>query len=90
MKKKRTVTEAKISNLDELTKILSFKKEAQKQLLVVKQTFGIGKIVQNLKFEKVQGFTMSSLFITLVIVRLWGKTVASATSNNIQKHLQCI
>lgn len=49
------------------------------------QTFGIGKIVRNLKFEKVQGFTLSSLFITLVIVRLWGKTVASATSNNIQK-----
>lgn len=89
MEKEETVTEAKISNLDELTKVLSLK-EAQKQLLVVKQTFGIGKIVQNLKFEKVQGFTMSSLFITLVIVRLWGKTVASATSNNIQKHLQCI
>lgn len=85
MEKERTVTEAKISNLDELTKILSFKKEAQKQLLVVMQTFGIGKIVRNLKFEKVQSFTLSSLFITLVIVRLWGKTVASATSNNIQK-----
>ena len=42
------------------------------------QTFGIGKIVRNLKFEKVQGFTLSSLFITLVIVRLWGKTVAKA------------
>lgn len=85
MEKERTVTEAKISNLDGLTKVLSFKKEAQKRLLVVMQTFGIGKIVRNLKFEKVQGFTLSFLFITLVIVRLWGKTVASATSNNIQK-----
>lgn len=85
MEKRETVTEAKISNLDELTKVLSVKRHAQEQLLVVMQTFGIGKIVRNLKFEKVQGFTLSSLFITLVIVRLWGKTVASATSNNIQK-----
>lgn len=52
MEKERTVTEAKISNLDELTKVLSVKKEVQKQLLVVMQTFGIGKIVRNLKFEK--------------------------------------
>lgn len=85
MEKERTVTEAKISNLDKLTKVLSVKKVAQEQLLVVMQTFGIGKIVRNLKFEKVQGFTLSSLFITLVIVRMWGKTIASATSNNIQK-----
>lgn len=59
MEKERTITEAKISNLDELTKVLSVKKEAQEQLLVVMQTFGIGKIVRNLKFEKVQGFTLS-------------------------------
>lgn len=85
MEKERTITEAKISNLDKLTKVLSVKKVAQEQLLVVMQTFGIGKIVRNLKFEKVQGFTLSSLFITLVIVRMWGKTIASATSNNIQK-----
>lgn len=85
MEKERTVTEAKISNLDKLTKVLSVKKVAQEQLLVVMQTFGIGKIVRNLKFEKVQGFTLSSLFITLVIVRMWGKTITSATSNNIQK-----
>ena len=45
----------------------------------------IGKIVQNLKFEKVQGYTLSSLFITLVIIRLWGKTIDSATSNHFQR-----
>lgn len=73
MKKKDTVTEAKICNLDKLTKVLSVKKHAQEQLLVVMQTFGIGKIVRNLKFEKVQGFTLSSLFVTLVIMRLWRK-----------------
>ena len=37
MEKERTVTEAKISNLDELTKVLSVKKVAQEQLLVVMQ-----------------------------------------------------
>lgn len=54
MEKERTITEAKISNLDELTKVLSVKKEAKKQLLIVMQTFSIGKIVRNLKFEEVQ------------------------------------
>ena len=49
------------------------------------QAFGIGKIVRSLKFEKVQGFTLSSLLVTLVIVRLWGKTIASATSNRLQR-----
>ena len=73
MEKVRTITEAKISNLDKPTKVISVKKQVQEQLLVVMQTFGIGKIVRNLKFEKVQGFTLSFLFITLVIVRLWGK-----------------
>lgn len=85
MKKGRIVTEAKISNLDELTKVLSVKKEAQEQLLVVMQSFGIDKIVQNLKFKKIQGFTLGSLSVTLVIVHLWGKTVASATSNHLQR-----
>lgn len=60
MEKERTVTEAKISNLDELTKVLSVKKQAQEQLLVVMQTFSIDKIIRNIKFEKVQGFTLSS------------------------------
>lgn len=73
MKKGRTVTEAKISNLDELTKVLSVKKEAQEQLLVVMQSYGIDKIVQNLKFKKIQGFTLGSLSVTLVIVHLWEK-----------------
>lgn len=54
MEKEKTITEAKISNLDELTKVLSVKKEAKKQLLIVMQTFSIGKIVRNLKFEEVQ------------------------------------
>ncbi len=83
--KRKNCYRSKISNLDELTKVLSVKKEAQEQLLVVMQAFGIDKIVRNLKFEKIQGFTLSSLFITLVIVRLWGKTVASATSNHLQR-----
>lgn len=48
------------------------------------QAWSIGKIVRNLKFEKVQGYTLTSLFITFVIVRLWGKTIASATSNHFQ------
>lgn len=84
MKDKNTVTDAKINNLNELTKILSVKEQAHEQLLVVMRAWGIGKIVQNLKFEKVQGYTLSSLFITLVIMRLWGETIASATSNHFQ------
>lgn len=48
------------------------------------QAWSIGKIVRNLKFEKVQGYTLTSLFITFVIVRLWEKTIASATSNHFQ------
>lgn len=82
MKDKNTVTDAKINKLNELTKVLSVKEQALEQLLVVMRAWGIGKIVQNLKFEKVQGYTLSSLFITLVIMRLWGKTIASATSNH--------
>lgn len=88
MEKERTITEAKISNLDELTKVLPVKKEAKKQLLIVMQTFSIGKIVRNLKFEEVQGFTLSSLFIKLVIVfaiintrpplfSVWGKSISA-------------
>lgn len=46
------------------------------------KALGIGKIVRNLKFEKTQGYTLTSLFISLLIMRLWGKTIASATSNH--------
>ncbi len=76
MENKNTVIEAKIANLSELTKVLSVKEQAQEQLLVVIQALGIGKIVRNLKFEKVQGYALSSLFIALIIVRLWEKTIA--------------
>ncbi len=81
MENKNTVIEAKIGNLNELTKVLSVKEQAQEQLLVVMKVLGIGKIVRNLKFEKAQGYTLASLFISLLIMRLWGKTIASATSN---------
>ena len=82
MENKNTVIDAKIGNLNELTKVLSVKEQAQEQLLVVIQALGIGKIVRNLKFEKVQGYALSSLFIALIIVRLWEKTIAGATSNH--------
>ena len=82
MENKNTVIEAKIANLSELTKVLSVKEQVQEQLLVVIQALGIGKIVRNLKFEKVQGYALSSLFIALIIVRLWEKTIAGATSNH--------
>ena len=45
----------KIGNLNELTKVLSVKEQAQEQLLVVMKALGIGKIVRNLKFEKARG-----------------------------------
>ena len=73
MKKEETITEAKINNLDELSKVLSIKEQILEQVLVAMQTFCIGKIVRSLKSEKAQDFTLSSLFITLVVVRLWGK-----------------
>ena len=79
MENKNTVIEAKIGNLNELTKVLSVKEQAQEQLLVVIKALGIGKIVRNLKFEKAQGYTLTSLFISLLIMRLWGKTIACAT-----------
>ena len=82
MENKNTVIDAKIGNLNELTKVLSVKEQAQEQLLVVMKALGIGKIVRNLKFEKTQGYTLTSLFISLLIMRLWGKTIASATSNH--------
>ena len=72
MENKNTVIEAKIGNLNELTKVLSVKEQAQEQLLVVMKALGIGKIVRNLKFEKAQGYTLASLFISLLIMRLWG------------------
>ena len=82
MENKNTVIDAKIGNLNELTKVLSVKEQAQEQLLVVMKALEIGKIVRNLKFEKTQGYTLTSLFISLLIMRLWGKTIASATSNH--------
>ena len=82
MENKNTVIDAKIGNLNELTKVLSVKEQAQEQLLVVMKALGIGKIVRNLKFEKTLGYTLTSLFISLLIMRLWGKTIASATSNH--------
>ena len=57
MENKNTVTDAKINKLNELTKVLSVKEQAQEQLLVVMRACGIGKIFQDLKFEKVQGYT---------------------------------
>ena len=72
MEYKNTVKDAKIGNLNKLTKVLSVKEQAQEQLLVVMQALGIGTIVRSLKFEKVQGYTLTSLFITLLIVRLCG------------------
>ena len=80
MKNKNTVIDAKIGNLNELTKVLSVKEQAQEQLLVIMKALGIGKIVRNLKFEKAQGYTLTSLFISLLIMRLWGNTIACATS----------
>ena len=88
MENKNTIIDAKIGNLNELTKVLSVKEQAQEQLLVVMKALGIGKIVRNLKFEKTQGYTLTSLFISLLIMRLWGKTIASATSNHF--HGLCI
>ena len=82
MENKNTIIDAKIGNLNELTKVLSVKEQAQEQLLVVMKALGIGKIVRNLKFEKALGYTLASLFISLLIMRLWGKTIASATSNH--------
>uniref|UniRef100_UPI0040386991 hypothetical protein n=1 Tax=Prevotellamassilia timonensis TaxID=1852370 RepID=UPI0040386991 len=35
-----------------------------------------------LKFEKAQRYTLTSLFISLLIMRLCGKTIAGATSNH--------
>ena len=78
MENKNSVIDAIIGNLNELTKVLSVKEQAQEQLLVVMKALGIGKIVRNLKFEKTQGYTLTSLFI----MRLWGKTIACATSNH--------
>ena len=63
MKNKNTVIEAKIGNLNELTKVLSVKEQAQEQLLVVMKALGIGKIVRNLKFEKAQGYTLVPLHL---------------------------
>ena len=74
MKNKNTVIEAKIGNLNELTKVLSVKEQAKEQLFVVMKALGIGKIIRNLKFEKIQGYTLTSLFISLLLMRLWGKT----------------
>ena len=54
MENKNTVIDAKIGNLNELTKVLSVKEQAQEQLLVVMQALGIDKIDRNLKFEKVR------------------------------------
>ena len=82
MKNKNTVIDAKIGNLNELTKVLSVKEQAQEQLLVIMKALNIGKIVRNLKFEKAQGYTLTSLFISLLIMRLWGKTTACVTSNH--------
>ena len=48
------------------------------------KAWGIGKIVRNLKFEKAQGYTLPSLFISLLIMRLLGKTIACATSNHFR------
>ena len=95
MEDKNTVIDTKIGNLNELTKILSVKEQAQEQLLVVMQALGIGTIVRSLKFEKVQGYTLTSLFITLLIVRLWGclSTVAARQtadfSTKVWSHLLC-
>ena len=82
MENKNTVIDAKIGKLNELTKVLSVKEQTQEQLLVIMKALGIGKIVRNLKFEKTQGYVLTSLFISLLIMRLWGKTIASATSNH--------
>ena len=85
MENKNTVIDAKIGNLNELTKVLSVKEQAQEQLLVVMKALGIGKIVRNLKFEKAQGYTLTSLFISILIMRQRRKTIASATSNQIHE-----
>ena len=45
--------------MNELTKVLSVKEQAQEQLLVVIKALGIGKIVRNLKFEKAQGYSLT-------------------------------
>jgi len=42
-KNKNSVIGAKIGNLNELTKVLSVKEQAQEQLLVVMKALGIGK-----------------------------------------------
>ena len=63
MENKNTVIDAKIGNLNELTKVLSVKEQAQEQLLAVMKALGIGKIVRILKFEKAQGYTLVPLHL---------------------------
>ena len=46
MGNKNTVIDAKINNLNELTKVLSVKEQAQEQLLVVMWAWSTGYIVQ--------------------------------------------
>ena len=70
----------KIGNLNELTKVLSVKEQAQEQLLVVMKALGIGKIVRNLKVRE-----GSRLYLDLPLHLAphhapVGKTIASATS----------
>ena len=72
MENKNTVKDAKIGNLNELTKVLSVKEQAQEQLLVVMKALGIGKIVRNLKFEKAQGYTLNFVRAFELYERRWG------------------
>lgn len=90
MGNKNTVIDAKIGNLNELTKVLSVKEQAQEQLLVVMKALGIGKIVRNLKFEKTQGYTLTSLFISLLIMRLWGKDDCKCHFQSFSWTLRCV
>ncbi|MFQ9797530.1 MAG: hypothetical protein ACLRYI_20525 [Bacteroides uniformis] len=80
MENKNTVIDAKIGNLNELTKVLSVKEQAQEQLLVVMKAWeSVNR--SNLKFEKAQGYALT-FSSSRSHHALWGKTIASATSNH--------
>ena len=77
-----TVIDAKIAHLDELTKTFSVKEHAEEQIMVLVKELRLGNILRSLHFEKLQGFTLASIFVVLIVFRLWGKTIGRATVKN--------
>lgn len=70
---RKTVMNAKLSNLSELANILSVKSSVGTNLLTLFHRFGLGHLLCHMSLEKEQGVSAIQLILSLCLFRIGGR-----------------